>query len=488
MSAAAIGDITRGAVGGLAAAGSLRMKATRNGLLAIAWRQLRSLLRVPRLRLRTWLLGSVVVGATVGTILTLARPQWVAVELAPRTVQARLSPDGTHYLVAGSKQAWIGTVADPVPAHPLPGQKCLINAAEFSSDGKHIVTAGIDGQAVVYSTNSRKPVRVLSHPACVNYAAFIDDNECVVTHALDNRTRMWDVASRINWTTGDDRSGEWQHLRFATDGQRVVVREPSPPNSMGLWDVSGAWLPLKGAEQRFSITDFSADGRRLATVDLLSLEARIWDTARGEALRTLAGHTSTIRALAFSPDGKRLITAGDDGTARIWDVESGEQQQILRGHSGAIVCADFTSDGRRILTASGEDGTVRVWVARTGRVRSMLQQPGIRQFSASPDGRTLLAVAGNNLTLWRRTSAPPRAVGRLALLYTPSFWTALLAGGVMVLLGVLDLQAAARARDRERRLRRKRQSQPTKTAAGDPPKRARPAAEDWLNALAEEMT
>ena len=69
---------------------------------------------------------------------------------------------------------------------------------------------------------------------------------------------------------------------------------------------------------------------------------------------------------AFSPDGKRVVTASDDNTARVWDAETGREIATLEGHDGSVLTAAFSPDGKRVVTAS-YDNTARVWDAETGR-------------------------------------------------------------------------------------------------------------------------
>ena len=67
---------------------------------------------------------------------------------------------------------------------------------------------------------------------------------------------------------------------------------------------------------------------------------------------------------AFSPDGRRVVTASKDNTARIWDAETYQQIAVLAGHEGILYSALFSPDGRRVLTASW-DNTARIWDAET---------------------------------------------------------------------------------------------------------------------------
>jgi basic membrane protein A len=88
--------------------------------------------------------------------------------------------------------------------------------------------------------------------------------------------------------------------------------------------------------------------------------------ATGELSLSLRGHTSVSWGIAFSPDGTRLATASNDGTAILWDVQSGQRLLRLHGHNGYVNHVAFYPDGTRLATA-GQDGTVRLWDTATGQ-------------------------------------------------------------------------------------------------------------------------
>ena len=106
---------------------------------------------------------------------------------------------------------------------------------------------------------------------------------------------------------------------------------------------------------------FSRDGRRIVT-GTHGLTATVWDAASGKQQLTLTGHTEHIHAAVFSPDGRRIVTGSVDQTAKLWDAATGEELLTLKGHSDVVFSVAFSPDGQRIVTGSG-DHTIKVWEA-----------------------------------------------------------------------------------------------------------------------------
>ncbi|KAF9058820.1 WD40-repeat-containing domain protein, partial [Rhodocollybia butyracea] len=112
---------------------------------------------------------------------------------------------------------------------------------------------------------------------------------------------------------------------------------------------------------------FSLDGRKIVSGSIDN-SVRIWDVETGKAEgNPIQGHTSNVKSVAFSPDGKRIVSGSDDRSVRIWNAETGKPEgNPLQGHGSGVRSVAFSPDGKRIVSGS-EDMSVRIWDAETAK-------------------------------------------------------------------------------------------------------------------------
>ena len=144
---------------------------------------------------------------------------------------------------------------------------------------------------------------------------------------------------------------------------------------------------LGGHSRWVSAVAWSPDGRHILTGSM-DRTARIWDTTTGDNTLTLS-HKATVNAVAWSPDGTHILTGSQEGTARIWDTTTGDNTLTL-SHKASVNAVAWSPDGTHILTASN-DHSARVWDAQTGkRTLTLNHTEWVWDAMWSPDGTHIL--------------------------------------------------------------------------------------------------
>jgi WD40 repeat protein len=135
----------------------------------------------------------------------------------------------------------------------------------------------------------------------------------------------------------------------------------------------------------------------------------LWNVQSGKQIHTFTGHLGKVRDLAFSPDGKGIITASEDMTAILWDAQSGQMSfkmnfsakkgsYNLRNDAGPVWHVGFSPDGKRIIT--GHNKEARLWDAETGAEFTSLKNGQRTTASAfSPDGKQVITVGPENTAI-----------------------------------------------------------------------------------------
>src|SRR5262249_45894357 len=126
----------------------------------------------------------------------------------------------------------------------------------------------------------------------------------------------------------------------------------------------------------------------------------LWETASGERLAELPGHKYACCALAFSHDGKRLVTGGDDRTVRLWDMTTRKQERSLGGCGSEVFAVAFAPDGRLVAGAGGSLGHD---LARGGRPDEL--DFGVHLWDAAT-GKHLFRMGGDRSTVWALAFSP----------------------------------------------------------------------------------
>jgi RNA polymerase sigma factor (sigma-70 family) len=142
---------------------------------------------------------------------------------------------------------------------------------------------------------------------------------------------------------------------------------------------------------------YSPDGKALIS-GAHTGTIRVWEPATGKELRVITGHPGGICSLAVSPDGKVLASGSWDRTIHLWNLRTGEPLRVLPGHGGEVTTLRFSPDGKALASGS-KDSTARLWEPDSGRqVLSITAHKGeVRCVAFSPDGKRLATCGTDKL-------------------------------------------------------------------------------------------
>ncbi|UQA56959.1 protein kinase domain-containing protein [Polyangium aurulentum] len=183
----------------------------------------------------------------------------------------------------------------------------------------------------------------------------------------------------------------------------ALLREVEPPEVPRGWSeltrealyAGVASVVLAHPEDVFSAA-WSPDGKRIVTASK-DKTARVWSAdGTGDPL-VLRGHEESVTSAAWSPDGKRIATTSMDKTARVWSADGTGEALVLRGHEETVTSAAWSPDGKRIVTASF-DNTARVWSADgTGEALVLRgHEQMVKSAAWSPDGKRIVTASKDN--------------------------------------------------------------------------------------------
>ena len=241
------------------------------------------------------------------------------------------------------------------------------------------------------------------HTAMIRKVIFTPDGRQLISVGDDKVIRCWDTASgeplrTLRGKVGPGPEGKLYAAALAPDGHTLAVGGYGYRGEcvITLFDLrtNAVIRLLRGHEDVIDALAFSPDGARLVSGSA-DTTMRVWQVATGECCQQLHGHTQAVCGVAFSPDGLRVASASLDHSAGVWDIETGARAFTLTGHTAEVRSVAWSPDGKTIATG-GDDQLIRLWDAHDGRLLQTLPRQGnhITCLAFSPDSRQLVSGLG----------------------------------------------------------------------------------------------
>jgi len=292
------------------------------------------------------------------------------------------SPDGKFVVTDDFNDEITISDLNGKPIHKFKPHKRFLTSISFSPDGKSILTGSYDSTARLWDLKGTLLAELRAHSGIVNDAIFSPDGKLIITGAQDGTCKLWNS----NGILIQDFKGDFfgvNCMDFSPDEKTIVS---GCDRTLRLWAITDKPAKEFAHKNQVSSVAFSPDGKSVLTGSY-DYVARLWDTA-GELVSEFKGHSSIITAAIFSPDGKSVLTGSWDYTMRLHKLD-GTLIREFKGANGSISSAAVSPDGKFVLSGA-DDSTAILWDINGKIIQEFKLRGTISAVTFSPDGKYML--------------------------------------------------------------------------------------------------
>lgn len=318
-------------------------------------------------------------------------------------------------LTFGVTPQYVWHFRDPGEAVSLPPHQAEAWAVAFSPDGRTLLTGGDDWQGRLMDVPSRlERTKLQGHASLVTRVAFTPAGNLAATASFDGTVKLWDAKTgKLVRTLEAGRNQKLRWLDISPDG--ALVAAGPLEHELRIWDTATGAVrqSLRLPQLQFSDFAFVDSARILVSGASVHGQLELWDVNSAKVVRNFSG-SADIGKMVLSPDRQTVAVETKQNVIELWNIESGARIRQFRGHQDSVYALAFHPDGKTLVSA-GQDNTMRFWQISTGHLLMALRTNWVHGLAFSPDG-SLLASAHHDgsVKLWRgpRTPEPTPRVTR----------------------------------------------------------------------------
>ena len=279
------------------------------------------------------------------------------------------SPNG-HWIASASKDRTV-RIWNPFSASlrsVLKGHRHEVISVAWSPTGEYLATSGKDCQVLVWNINSesidnhfsdhKRAVRALAWSPDGKNLASGDDDSSIVIWNIETSVRRW-ITYHTNWVRSLVWSADGTLLLSASDDGSILILDVQRGRPVKKLLGHTSWVHMAIWSPNEKLVASSSEDRTV----------RIWDVAKGSLLVILEAHSAPTCALSFSPDGNILVSKSEDHSVLVWDTKTWNviqsiQETINTASTSLYASIAFSPDGNRLATLGNQDHIIRIWHTR----------------------------------------------------------------------------------------------------------------------------